>query len=49
MGSPKQPCMCSVFVTVEQRFGRKANLLCPAVSKSPGVLWILSVDFELAK
>ena len=44
----KQPCMRSVFVTVEQRLGRKANLLCPAISKSHGASWTLSVVFERA-
>ena len=44
----KLPCMCSIFVTVEQRLGRKANLLCPAIFKSHGASWTLSVDFERA-
>ena len=47
-GRKKLPCMCSIFVTVEQRLGRKANLLCPAIFKSHGASWTLSVDFERA-
>ena len=41
-------CMCSVFATVEQRRGRRANLLCPALFKNLGASWTHSVDFEQA-
>ena len=44
----KLRCMCSVFATVEQRHGRKANLLCPASFKNHGASWTRSVDFERA-